>query len=127
MVASTRPSSRTVTAVSRSNRELTERRYRHGRDHHTDEARRYPHCISTPTTTPTCFRHPDRATGRACTRCGRPACPECLVQAAVGSQCVDCIHAGRPPEPVRLRRWTATRTALATKIIIAANVFVFLL
>ena len=38
-----------------------------------------------------CYRHPDRETGRRCTRCGKPACGECLVQVSVGSQCLDCI------------------------------------
>ena len=32
-----------------------------------------------------------RLTGRRCTRCGRPACPDCLVQASVGSQCFESL------------------------------------
>jgi len=35
-----------------------------------------------------CVRHPERATRLACSRCGRPACPDCLREAAVGHQCV---------------------------------------
>lgn len=42
-----------------------------------------------------CVRHPDRVTGLTCTRCGRPACPDCLREAAVGHQCVDCVAEGR--------------------------------
>lgn len=40
-----------------------------------------------------CVRHPDRATGLSCTRCGRPSCTECLREASVGHQCVDCVGA----------------------------------
>lgn len=39
-----------------------------------------------------CVRHPDRATGLSCTRCGRPACIDCLREASVGHQCVDCVQ-----------------------------------
>ncbi len=69
----------------------------------------------------TCYRHPGRVTGRVCTRCGRPACPECLVQASVGSHCVDCVRAGMPPATERLRRWNATRALMVTPALIALN------
>ena len=49
------------------------------------------------------------------------------MQAAVGSQCVECVRSSRPPLPERLRRWNAGQTALATKIIIALNVLVFVI
>jgi membrane associated rhomboid family serine protease len=83
--------------------------------------------ITTPVSAPTCFRHPDRPTGRACTRCGRPACTECLVQAAVGSQCVECVRSARPAAPERIRRQWAGITTPITKALIAANVIVFVI
>jgi membrane associated rhomboid family serine protease len=44
---------------------------------------------------PTCYRHPDRATYISCQRCGRPICPECQTQAAVGVHCPECVREGR--------------------------------
>lgn len=75
----------------------------------------------------TCFHHQDRETGRACTRCGRPACPDCLTQAAVGSQCFECIREGRPKGTVRIRQTIKRDPLIATKILIGLNVAVFVL
>lgn len=75
---------------------------------------------------PTCTRHPNREAGRACTRCGRPFCADCLVQAAVGSHCVECVRQARPPAAQRVRQWNATRSVVVTKVLLAVNVAVFL-
>jgi membrane associated rhomboid family serine protease len=76
-----------------------------------------------------CVRHPDRATYIGCTRCGRPACPECLREAAVGYQCVDCVGEGQRT----VRRGTTVAGAqaggrsLAVPVLIGLNVLVYLL
>jgi membrane associated rhomboid family serine protease len=75
--------------------------------------------------TTVCFRHTDRPTGRACTRCGKPACPDCLVAAAVGSHCVDCVKASRPPAAVRAQRWGRSAGNIVTFGLIGVNVLVF--
>jgi membrane associated rhomboid family serine protease len=80
-----------------------------------------------PTQPTTCYRHPDRETGRHCTRCGRPACPECLREASVGSQCVDCVHASAPSGTERLHRRLRGVDLVATKAIIGVNVAAFLI
>jgi len=74
---------------------------------------------------PTCTRHPGRPAGRACTRCGRPFCADCLHQASVGSQCDECIRAGQPPTSERFRRWSATRHLVVTRALILINIAVF--
>ena len=74
-----------------------------------------------PPTIERCYRHSDRETGRRCTRCGKPACGECLVQVAVGSHCVDCIKASRPDVKTRAKFWNARQPTLVTYVLIAVN------
>jgi membrane associated rhomboid family serine protease len=75
--------------------------------------------------TATCYRHPGREAGRRCTRCGRPACSECLVQAAVGSHCLECARADRPNVQTRARYWSARQHTLVTYSIIAVNAVIY--
>lgn len=42
-----------------------------------------------------CTWHPDRATVLSCSRCGRPACAECLMPASVGFHCRACVAEAR--------------------------------
>ena len=64
---------------------------------------------------PACVRHPDRPTGLRCVRCDRPACPECLREASVGYQCVDCVNEGR--RTVR-RQTTVAGAQLNTQVVV---------
>ncbi|MGC0383804.1 rhomboid family intramembrane serine protease [Streptomyces sp. SAI-129] len=85
---------------------------------------------------PGCYRHPDRETGIRCTRCERPICTDCMINASVGFHCPDCA-AGRAPgaagpapgasRPRTLAGGTvAADPSLVTKILIGINVAVFI-
>ncbi len=78
---------------------------------------------------PTCYRHPGRETWVSCVRCGRHACPDCLRQAAVGQQCVECVRgsgatAARPARTVFGGR--PSGAAVVTWTLIAINVVLYL-
>src|ERR1700685_3079296 len=79
-------------------------------------------------TPPTCYRHPDRETWVSCVRCGRHACPDCLRSAAVGQQCVACVHArrGRVRRPTTDFGGRPARTAVVTWTLTPVNVVLFL-
>src|SRR5689334_7066991 len=62
-----------------------------------------------------------------CFRCGRPACPECLRDAPVGSHCFECVRAAEPPAAQRVRQRAALGGPVVTKAIVWLNVGVFLL
>jgi len=77
---------------------------------------------------PTCFRHPDRETWVSCVRCGRHACPDCLRQAAVGQQCVECVR-GASQGTRQARTAFGGRpvaTATVTWTLVGINVLLFL-
>lgn len=83
--------------------------------------------MTTPAQTPTCYRHPDRATYVRCTRCNRYICPECMRDAAVGHQCADCVGEGaKTVRQVRTHFGGApVRTPMVTYVLIAINVVMF--
>lgn len=74
-----------------------------------------------------CPRHPDRTTYLACTRCGRPACPQCLVPASVGFHCVDCL-ATQPKTQGRtlIGARSTGGSASITKLILVAAIVAFI-
>lgn len=83
---------------------------------------------------PGCYRHPDRETGIRCTRCERPICPECMINASVGFQCPQCVRegsgTGHGPAANAPRTIAGGVVAadphLVTKILIGINVAVFI-
>lgn len=87
-----------------------------------------------PATQPACVRHPDRPTGLACVRCDRPSCPECLREASVGYQCVDCVSSGAAAGRAAARRsggrvviGAGAERPLVVPLLIAVNVGIFVL
>ena len=44
------------------------------------------------TTFPSCYRHPGRETGLACSDCERPICADCSIDSPVGQKCPECAR-----------------------------------
>lgn len=65
-----------------------------------------------PADTPRCTFHPNVPTLLSCTRCDRPACPDCLVDAAVGRHCVGCVRAQAKAPSGVARELTAHQRSL---------------
>ncbi|MBP2706279.1 rhomboid family intramembrane serine protease [Microbispora sp. RL4-1S] len=76
---------------------------------------------------PTCYRHPERETYVRCQRCERPICPDCMREAAVGHQCVECVREGnqsvRPAQAVF--GGAAVTVPRVTWALLAANVLAY--
>ncbi|PRW62350.1 rhomboid family intramembrane serine protease [Actinopolyspora mortivallis] len=77
---------------------------------------------------PVCVRHPDRPTGLRCTRCERPACPECLREASVGYHCVDCLRQSQrnTRQPVTVAGARLGTKPVLVPVLIALNIAIFL-
>jgi membrane associated rhomboid family serine protease len=73
----------------------------------------------------TCYRHPDRETGVACSNCGRPICPDCMTPTPVGMRCPECAS-----EKTRVQTGTPAFGRAggtpATWVLIAINAAAFL-
>jgi membrane associated rhomboid family serine protease len=81
-----------------------------------------------PAPVPTCFRHPDRETYLSCSRCGRPACPDCLRSAPVGQHCVECVHEGNRGvrQPTAVFGGRLPTGATVTWVLVGLNVLFYL-
>ena len=79
---------------------------------------------------PTCYRHPGVEAHIRCQRCERPICPECMVPAAVGFQCPECVRIGhsttRQPRSSFGGLLTRGNHASTSIVLIAINVVVWL-
>ncbi|OBI30875.1 rhomboid family intramembrane serine protease [Mycobacterium sp. E2238] len=83
-----------------------------------------------PPAAPSCYRHPGRPTYVRCNRCERYICGDCMRDAAVGQQCVECVRAGartiRQPR-TRFGGRLRSATPVITYALIAVNVAAFVL
>lgn len=75
-----------------------------------------------------CTWHPDRWTALSCSRCGRPACPECLTPASVGFHCRQCVAESNASRPVArtISGGVLGRQPLVSIGLIVLNVVAFL-
>lgn len=83
---------------------------------------------STESTVTTCFRHPKVESHVRCTRCDRYICPDCMREAAVGHQCVECVKEGA--RSVRQARTVVggriAATPAVTAVLIGLNLLAYL-
>ena len=70
-----------------------------------------------------CYRHPNVSTRVHCTRCGRPICPDCMVQAPVGFQCPECVERAR--RQFRVGPVAAARGLSVTRVLLVAIVAMY--
>ncbi|MGW7403698.1 rhomboid family intramembrane serine protease [Streptomyces sp. NPDC054833] len=79
-------------------------------------------------TVTTCYRHPKVESYVRCTRCDRYICPDCMREAAVGHQCVECVKEGA--QSVRQARTAfggrISAVPLVTYVLIGLNVLAYL-
>ncbi|MEV0181333.1 rhomboid family intramembrane serine protease [Streptomyces sp. NPDC050625] len=79
-------------------------------------------------TVTTCYRHPKVESYVRCTRCDRYICPDCMREAAVGHQCVECVKEGA--RSVRQARTAfggrISAVPLVTYVLIGLNVLAYL-
>lgn len=71
----------------------------------------------------TCYRHPNRETGVACSNCDRPICPDCMTPTSVGMRCPECA---RQRTKVKTVRSMSPSAPTVTYVLIAINVIAFL-
>ncbi|MFF9690626.1 rhomboid family intramembrane serine protease [Streptomyces sp. NPDC014623] len=82
---------------------------------------------------PACYRHPDRETGIRCTRCERPVCTDCMIEASVGFHCPECVREGSGTGHHRAANRPRTLAGgsvaddprLVTKVLLGINLAVF--
>ena len=73
----------------------------------------------------TCYQHPDRETGVACSSCERPICPDCMTTTPVGMRCPECARERTQVRSLRSleRQPTLTYALIGVNVLVALAVF----
>lgn len=80
------------------------------------------------TAAPACYRHPDRNTLLRCSRCDRPICGACSIDASVGQRCPECVRSEGVQKTIPTGgRLSGASGAPATKTFIGLAVVFFVL
>jgi membrane associated rhomboid family serine protease len=80
------------------------------------------------TAAPVCYRHPDRHTLLRCSRCERPICTACSIDASVGQRCPECVRQEGTQKVIPKQRvMSPAGGAPATKAFIAIAAVFFVL
>jgi len=78
-----------------------------------------------------CYRHSGRQTRLSCSECGRPICPECSHDSAVGQRCPECAKPKGRNQIIDARRTTGAMAGLTNapvnKAILGITIAVFAL
>ena len=81
-----------------------------------------PNDARTQAAEPVCYRHPDRITYLRCSECGKPICPDCSHDSAVGQKCAECAKPVGRGRVVTARQIQNQRTPMVTSIIVVTVV-----
>lgn len=73
-----------------------------------------------------CYRHPGRETLVSCTSCDRPVCTDCMTVAPVGIRCPECGGSSGASRVRRVQSASRSGAAIATGVLVAVNLVVFL-
>ena len=68
-----------------------------------------------------CAAHPDVETKLRCGKCGKPICPQCLVQTPVGARCAECASLQKLPTFSMTNRYYLRAIAAATGMAFACG------
>ena len=69
----------------------------------------------------TCYRHPGRETGVACSNCGRAICTDCMTTTSVGMRCPECAS-----QKTKIKTMGSVTNPQLTYVLIGINVVVAL-